>query len=151
MDTLFLVVFGLLAVLIMSIFLMLMRGVDAPWAKDVYAIGSVIPKPSFGSGFPGVLVYLVSGVFGAWIYEWLGTQADYTVGSLVGLGLLAGVIRGFTCGFFLALLAIDQGPFQKFARSWPMTRLVHFAGTLLYGLALSLLLGFSGVVTGLGF
>lgn len=151
MENLFTVIFGLIATFLMSLFLKLMRGVNAPWAQEVYAIGSVVPKPAWGAGWPGMFVYLASALVGAFAYISLGTQGDYTVATLLGFGVVAGVIRGGVCSMLLALLAAEQGPFLRFVQAGPGPGITHFAGNVLFGLIVSLLFGLSGVLPGLAF
>ena len=151
MEIFIVVLFGWLSSLVMSYYLKLLRGASAPWAQDVYAIGSVVPKSAFGGGMPGVMVYLIAGALGAWAYYRLGSEASYTVGSLLGFGLAAGLIRGVVCSLLLTLLAADQGPFQRFFRAGPLPALAHLSGNLLFGISLSLLLGLTGAVNSLAF
>ena len=146
MDTLYALLFGLIATAVMTI---LLYGVGQSGVNSVAfvkAIGSAIPTTSGGSQVPGALVYIAAGLLFGVVYLALGRNIAYNfeyleIQPLLGLGALVGIARGLAVSIVLGVMAFNQDPLAHAIGSGFWVGLWHVVGSVAYGLTLSILFG----------
>ena len=146
METLYALLFGLIATAVMTILLYVVGQTGVGSVASVKAIGSAIPTPSGGSLVPGALVYIAAGLLFGVVYLSLGRNFAYLeVQPLLGLGALVGIARGLAVSIVLGLIAFNQDPLAHAIGSGFWVGLWHVVGSVTYGLTLSILFGTTAV------
>ncbi len=148
METLYALLFGLIATAVMTILLYGVGQSGVGSVASVKAIGSAIPTPSGGSLVPGALVYIAAGLLFGVDYLALGRYFAYNfeyleIQALLGLGALVGIARGLAVSIVLGLIAFNQDPLARAVESGFWVGLWHVVGSVAYGLTLSILFGVS--------
>ncbi len=144
METLYALLFGLIATAVMTILLYAVGQSGVSSVASVKAIGSAIPTPSGASLVPGALVYIAAGLLFGVVYLALGRNFAYLeIQPLLGLGALVGIARGLAVSIVLGLIAFNQDPLAHAIRSGFWVGLWHVVGSVAYGLTLSILFGVS--------
>ena len=144
METLYALLFGLIATAVMTILLYGVAQSGVSSVASVKAIGSAIPTTSGGSLVPGALVYIAAGLLFGVVYLALGRNFAYLeIQPLLGLGALVGIARGLAVSIVLGLIAFNQAPLAHAIGSGFWVGLWHVVGSVAYGLTLSILFGVS--------
>lgn len=144
----FVIISGLIATAIMSLFMEFLTKSDVANADMVRAVGSIITKSYDESIKTGLIIQFVFGVFFSFIYFLI-------FGYFVPANLLIAIISGFAIGFFhgmvvsigIIIVVAEHHPLERFRDAGFEVAVGHVAGHIIYGLILGLIYG----ITGLGF
>lgn len=145
MDIVFALLYGLAGTGVMSFVLRIAHEANFSGAEEVYAIGSVVPRPPGSSPWPGIVIHLLAGMGFALLYLAIGDAILLYAPGLLLLGAGIGLLRGLGVSLVLNVLAADQNPWQRFLDAGPVPAIWHLVGNLLYGLTVSVLFGVTNV------
>lgn len=144
----FVIVSGLIATALMSLFMELLTKSDIADADMIRAVGSIMTK-SYEEAFKtGLMIQFGFGVFFAFIYFFI-------FGYFVSVNLFIAIMAGFAIGFFhgmvvslgIIIIVAEHHPVERFRNAGFEVAVGHVAGHIIYGLTLGAIYG----ITGLGF
>jgi len=152
MEILAAVAYGLIGSAVMSALLYLAAQASGGVRSGIRGIGSAIPAPPGGSLVPGASVHFAAGAVLAGLYALLGaTWGPLSPGGLLALGLGVGLLRALAVSLVLALLAMGEEPLAFIREAGLAVGGVHVTGSLVYGLCVSALYGYTTIQPALMF
>jgi hypothetical protein len=134
MDTILVVIAGLLATTTMIVVMDLIHRLKWANADMVRAIGSLYTRSYEMSWVPGLLIQYCAGLSFAFLYALLiGMAPVSTGGGIFIVSLLAGLVHGITVSLFLTILVAEYHPLREFRNAGVGVALAHVAGHVFYG------------------
>jgi len=114
-------------------------------ASMIRAIGSMFTQ-SYDSSFgPGLIVHFISGILFAFLYVILiSLFAPTSLAAAIGAGAMIGVFHGVAFGFLLVVTVAEHHPLEQFRNAGFEVAIAHFAGHVIYGILVGLVVGLTG-------
>lgn len=141
----FTIVAGIVGTIGMSLSMWLITKSGIANAGMIRAIGSMFTRSYEGSFGPGLVVHLISGVFFAFLYVILiSILAPTSVAATIATGAMIGVFHGVAFGFLLVVTVAEHHPLEQFRSAGLEVAIAHFAGHVIYGLLIGLVVGLTG-------
>lgn len=137
---------GIVGVLGMTLLMWLVTRLGLTNADMVRAIGSVFTKSNESAMVVGVLLHTVSGVVFAMLYMiGFGLLGIHTGLLYCLMGVVFGGAHGFVMSFILVSTVAQHHPMEEFREAGPSVAAAHFAGHIVYGLLVGLVVAMSGL------
>lgn len=114
-------------------------------ASMIRAIGSMFTKSYDNSFRPGLIVHFISGILFAFLYVILiSLFAPTSLAAAIGAGAMIGVFHGVAFGFLLVVTVAEHHPLEQFRNAGFEVAIAHFAGHVIYGILVGLVVGLTG-------
>jgi len=116
----------------------------AEWAHYdmVAAVGSLVTRSRLNAVRAGLIIHTVSAVVFALLYTL--AMAKFGLAHLptsIFAGILFGVVHGIIVSILLVWVVAEEHPLEEFRSAGFAVGLVHFAGHLVYGAIVGLIIG----------
>ncbi len=114
-------------------------------ASMIRAIGSMFTKSYDNSFRPGLIVHFISGILFAFLYVILiSLFAPTSLAASIGAGAMIGVFHGVAFGFLLVVTVAEHHPLEQYRNAGFEVAIAHFAGHVIYGILVGLVVGLTG-------
>ncbi len=113
----------------------------------VLALGSLLTKTRENAYRVGLIIHATSSVGFALVYTLLMVTLGYThlpLSLMLGLGV--GALHGLIVSLMLVWVVSDRHPLEEFKEADLLVGLTHFAGHVVYGAVIGLIVGLSPLV-----
>ena len=136
---------GIIATIGMSSAMWLITTAGIANARMIRAIGSMFTGSYENSFYPGLTVHFISGIFFAFVYVVIITiLAPSSVAATIATGGMIGVAHGVAFGFLLVIAVAEHHPLEQFRDAGYEVAIAHFAGHVVYGLLIGLVVALTG-------
>ncbi len=110
----------------------------------ILALGSLLTKSRDNAYRVGLVIHVTVAVGFAFVYTLLMITLGMTaMPSSLMLGLGAGTLQGILVSLMLVWVVADQHPLEEFKEADLLVGLSHFAGHVVYGAVVGLIVGLS--------
>jgi len=110
----------------------------------ILALGSLLTKTRENAYRVGLIIHATAAIGFALVYTLLMVTLGYThmpMSLMLGLGV--GVLHGIIVSLMLVWVVADQHPLEEFKEADLLVGLTHFAGHVVYGGVVGLIVGLS--------
>ena len=110
----------------------------------ILALGSLLTKTRENAYRVGLIIHAAAAIGFALVYTLLMVTLGYThmpMSLMLGLGV--GVLHGIIVSLMLVWVVADQHPLEEFKEADLLVGLTHFAGHVVYGGVVGLIVGLS--------
>ena len=116
----------------------------AAWEKTdmIVALGSMVTKTRENSRRVGMTIHVLSAIVFALLYTvaiWKFGFARLPISIFVGIAF--GIIHGMIVSLLLVWIIAEQHPLEEFREADLAVGLIHFAGHVVYGAVVGLVIG----------
>ncbi len=137
---------GLIGTAGMTAFLYLLTEAGICNARMVVAVGSLFTKSLDSALLVGSILHVASGVLFAMLYTLVFlAPAPISAGGTIAIGFGLGFLHGLVVSICLMVAIADQHPLEEFRKASYSVALAHFAGHLVYGLLVGVVIASSGI------
>ena len=138
---------GVLAGLAMELAMWLIARAGLAKGDMILALGSLLTKSRENAYRVGLVVHATAAVGFALVYALLMVTLGYThmpMSLMLGLGV--GVLHGLLVSLMLVWVVADKHPLEEFKEATLLVGLSHFAGHVVYGGVVGLVVGLSPLI-----
>lgn len=132
---------GLVAGLVMTLFLRRARFFHLPETQMIRAIGSFVTKDFESARNPGFFIHVAASIVFAYAYAFILTTAP-TAGKgplvLIFACTLMGLVHGLVVTLFLVIAVAQYHPLEVFRKLGPEDKAAHVIAHIAYGATLGL-------------
>jgi len=137
---------GLIATSGMSILMWAITRSGVADADMIRAIGTIFTRSERSTFTVGLVTHYIVGVIIAFAYVALISVIGYSsVAGAIGLGFLISVAHGVAFGFVLVIAVAEHHPMERFRKAGMEVAVAHFAGHVVYGLLIGIVVGLTGI------
>ncbi len=115
----------------MTAFLLLPRWMNFAHVDVVRAVGALVTKRLDGAFVPGLMLHIASGIFFAYVYQFVLSLARIPLNF--SNGLLVGGVHGVVVMLLVCITIMEHHPIAKYHRRGPMTGVMQLIAHILYG------------------
>ncbi|HEY0946482.1 MAG TPA: hypothetical protein VGD81_14490 [Opitutaceae bacterium] len=137
---------GLLGALAMTVVMRLMSRRDPRRGDMVVAVGSLLTKTRDNARLVGVILHGISAIAFGMLYTVIMIALNMTEwpgAFFMGVGF--GTFHGIVVSLSLVWVVADQHPLEEYRNAGPAVFLEHFAGHVVYGAVVGLVIAFAPV------
>lgn len=137
---------GLMATAIMSVFLSLVH--KRGWANGdmIRAVGSAITRSDEGALIYGLIVHFSLGAFFAFFYSFcLNFSPAGSFFSVIAVCTAVGFFHGLLMILLTIIIVAEHHPLERFRRLGPDAAIAHLIAHILYGICVGLGLALLGI------
>ncbi len=133
---------GVLGGLAMELAMWLIARAGLMKGDMILALGSLLTKSRDNAYRVGIIIHATAAIGFALVYTLLMVTLDYThLSQSLMLGLGLGVIHGLLVSLALVWVVADKHPLEEFREADLVVGLSHFAGHVVYGGVVGLVVG----------